>query len=406
MLKSERVAGPLKRQQKTRRTKIGGPKKAPASSSLRSPFESLSLAPLRPSGSRKMAPAAMATEMGSGPSRTDRTRDGVRVVKREFIGNVVNTVGFSLPVAVYNINPGVAAVFPWLSIMANQYETYRFHRLTFRYITRCGTSQSGSVILAPDYDASDSPPTTEQQITAYRGAVEDVPWRDISCTLEPSAMFSLGPRKFIRSSTVAFTDIKTYDAGLFLVATVGVDTNLLGKLWVEYDVELFTPQIPTPGAGLIPTFTSMFVASGQDLIVSNTSVVGFTPVFNPLGIVLTTSGTGTAFTPPRGTYLFTFFCDFNASGSPSANTYLNPSINILKNVSVLVPNPMVGTVVFMYAGTGNWSTQLCLQYVVVCSGSDNVELTAVYSTTYPLVTGYTPIYIPGNTSTILTIQPA
>lgn len=108
----------------------------------------------------------------------------------------------------------------------------------------------GSVSLAPDYDAADSTPTSEQQMASFRGASEDVSWKDISTDLLPSSMYSLGPKKFIRTAGLgANQDIKTYDVGSLFVATTDGTPGPAGVLWAEYDIEFFDPQIPPGGLG-------------------------------------------------------------------------------------------------------------------------------------------------------------
>jgi len=105
--------------------------------------------------------------------------------------------------------------------------------------------------MAPDYDAADVAPVSEQIISNYAEIVEDAPWKDICCVLRPSGMHALGPKKFVRFSTVASTDIKTYDVGTLFLATVDGTAVNWGKLWVEYDIEFFEPQLnPLGNAGL------------------------------------------------------------------------------------------------------------------------------------------------------------
>jgi hypothetical protein len=57
-------------------------------------------------------------------------------------------------------------------------------------------------------------------------------------------MHQPGQRKFVRSQALAANlDIKTYDSGNLFVFTVdSAAAASWGKLWVEYDVDLFTPQ--------------------------------------------------------------------------------------------------------------------------------------------------------------------
>lgn len=167
-----------------------------------------------------------------------------RMVHREFVALVSGTVAFTA--TNYSINPSNSTLFPWLASQAIFWEQYRFTKLTFEYITRCSATTSGSVLLAPDYDVLDAPPATEVAMCSYADCVECAPWTNIKCALRVPAMHSSGPRKFTRSGVVPNSDQKTYDVGSFNIATVGMaDTAAVGKLWVDYVIELYNPQMPT-----------------------------------------------------------------------------------------------------------------------------------------------------------------
>jgi len=175
-----------------------------------------------------------------------RNQDGsVRVTHREFIKNIVGSDEYLLS-TVLPVNPGIGDVFPWLSTFANSFEMYEFNSLVFKYYTRTGSNTSGSVIMSPDYDASDLAPTNEADQCQFKDTTEDAPWKDQSCRLTKSAMHPLGKRKFTRFGAIpSGSDVKLYDVCNFFVASS--DGNVgekWGKLWVEYDIELAIPQKP------------------------------------------------------------------------------------------------------------------------------------------------------------------
>jgi hypothetical protein len=175
-----------------------------------------------------------------------------RVQHKEFIQNVSGTTNFTVALFLA-LNPGLAGTFPWLSNIANNFEQYRVRMMRFCYLTRTGTNIPGSVLMAPDYDASDVQPVSEQIMSNYAEIVEDAPWKDICCLLRPSGMHALGPKKFVRNGIVPGQDLKTTDVGTFILATVdGTNVNW-GKLWVEYDVEFYEPQLNPNGSSLATT---------------------------------------------------------------------------------------------------------------------------------------------------------
>lgn len=245
-----------------------------------------------------------------------------RVQNSELVATVAGSVAFAS--VAYPLNPGLAGTFPWLSEIAGQWQQYRFHKLCFRYVTRTATSTVGSVVLSPDYNPNDPPPTTEAQASNTQDAVEDVTWKDLVCKLDPSAMFPFGPRKQIRRSLVA-ADESVYDAGtMFLCTLEETGTSAIGKLWVDYDVELFVPQ-NSPNTDTLPLICSCFNSAGDQTFVTATpaTVLLATEQYNPLGIVNATS----VFTPLAGVYKVTA----QAGTTDSAAELVTCSLEILKN---------------------------------------------------------------------------
>lgn len=250
-------------------------------------------------GGEASAPVSMSSAQKTKAPRVDQTKGGVRIRHRELIGTVNGSVAFTA--TKFACNPGLSATFPWLAPQAVQWEQYRFHRLAFEFITRTSTATVGSVLLAPDYDPRDPSPSSEAQVSAYQDAVEDAAWRDQRCVLNVDSMHSLGPRKFVRSAAIGLSDIKTYDAAnFFMCTTEEVNTNAVGKLWVDYDVELYVPQIgsSTSSSSLDASLYSQ-VAS-QTLASNVGEAVAFdTTVLDNLGIGTPAVG---VFTPPAGNY--------------------------------------------------------------------------------------------------------
>jgi len=229
----------------------------------------------RPPRGQASVAAAYATGQRSSAPRIEASRDQSRIVHRELIGSMTGSTAFAVAQSV-PLNPGMASFAPWLATQAQSWERYRFNKLRFCYYTRTGSNVPGSMMLAPDYDAADSAPVSEQVASSYEDVEEDAPWKDICCVLRPSALHALGPTKFVRSGALAPNqDIKTYDAGTLYACTVdgvnvgGVGVNW-GKLWVEYDVTLLTPTLNPAGggplaalhlSGAVPTTANMLGAA-------------------------------------------------------------------------------------------------------------------------------------------------
>jgi len=208
------------------------------------------------------AAAAYATGQHTGEAKIFRSgKDSCRIVHRELISSISGTAAFTVQSQIA-LNPGLQASFPWLSTQAQAWERYRFNKLRFRFYTRTGSNVPGSVMLTPDFDAADPAPISESIASSYECCEEDAPWKDITCTLPQRSLMGDMKEKTIRLGALqANQDIKTYDAGNLFVCTVDGTAVGWGKLWVEYDVTLFQPQVPAGG----------FQASGTLFANSNTT---------------------------------------------------------------------------------------------------------------------------------------
>lgn len=191
---------------------------------------------------------ALATARGFETRGMQLTHRGFsqRIRHTEFLRTLAGSVAYSY--AQYPLNPGIVRTFPWLGTQAQKWEQYHVHSFRVHYRPRCAATTSGSVMMAIDYDPADEPPTSEAQIMTYYGAQENAAWKEISISADPSAIHGLGPRKFTRSISTS-GDSRTFDFGRLYLATVGMaGATDVGKIFVEYDIELFVPQTETPSA--------------------------------------------------------------------------------------------------------------------------------------------------------------
>jgi hypothetical protein len=240
--------------------------------------------------------------VSTSPKVTQKNGKSVRIAHRELVnGSVSSNTIFSVS-STYALNPGLAATFPWLAPQAQQGEQYRCHKLRFDYVPIVPTSQAGDIMLVPDYDASDPPPTTETQALDNVGAVTDSVWANVCCDLDVPSMHALGPRRYVRPCNIA-GDIKTFDVGTMFICTNNVTTTpTIGKLFVEYDFEFFTPQNSPSGATAPQQSSWYFIAILQTLTTATPVAVNFAStgkIFDPLGVGVPVTGT---FTPAAGVY--------------------------------------------------------------------------------------------------------
>lgn len=258
------VVTPPPKQKKKKRSK----KKQP------SPIESHVLV----SGVSK-APVAQQRTVRQGAPRFTNGKESVTVSHREYIADISRTSNV-FDSTIVRINPGVANSFPWLSQVAGRFESYTFSRLDYIFEPMVATTQSGSVMMAIDFDAADTSAPDKTTLMSYKGAVRSAPWQ--ACRLVSSAIDreKMVKERFVRTGAVpAGTDVKTYDMGNLQLSTVGTGaaTVVLGELYVEYTVTLRTPQIATsPGLTLQRKTTQSGVIQirGGNIVANIANVVG------------------------------------------------------------------------------------------------------------------------------------
>jgi len=192
------------------------------------------------------------------------SKDGLRVKHREYVGDVGETSSTWSVVNSFPINPGMPSTFPWLSMLAQVFETYEVHSLAFIYQAALPTSTAGTVYLSYDYDPADSAPGNKAAMMSNMSAVACSSWASSRLPYVPQGNHL--NNKFTRNTTLASgLDIKTYDAGTFYVAAEGFAVSTPGNIFVEYDVTLRIPQIPTT----IESAQSLRITYGSTSALSN-----------------------------------------------------------------------------------------------------------------------------------------
>ncbi len=223
------------------------------------------------------------------------------ICHREYLGDILGTTAFtnnSFP-----LNPGISTTFPWLSVIAQNYQQFRFHGLIFEFrplITDFVTSGApGVVVLATNYNADQAPYMTKQEMENSEYAVSVKPTLPLLHGVECATLQTVLNQMYVRTGTLpASNDLKFTDLGLLQLGTQSNPAGIaLGELWVSYCVEFFKPILPIDVGGT--------VASGQ----SDKTVV--TAATNPLGAAtrflkstngLAVSGTTITFNGEPGNY--------------------------------------------------------------------------------------------------------
>lgn len=227
---------------------------------------------------RVRAPVATSMAMGRRvPPRVRSNGASIHVTHTEFVGTVLST-GTAFNGAAYSVQPGLTTLFPWLAPIANRYESYKMRSLRFRYTPSVPTTAAGLIMMVMDFDASDPSPITASELLNMNDNAQAPVWKDVSF----QANLAVGdkmPSHYVRDGPVPSTDIKTYDIGNFYIASEGVTAGTIGLLYVDYTIELYTPQINlrnSPSYGC--TISSTGMTSSTTLLTTNvvTGVAPFT----------------------------------------------------------------------------------------------------------------------------------
>lgn len=271
-----------------------------------------------------------------------------RIRHREFVQDITGQIAQNINT--FPINPGLVLLFPWLSRIAGNFESYQFYDLCFRFETEASSASTGTVLLSVDYDASDAPPTTKQQALAYRGAVRSSPW--CAC-VHTSIKEDLTKRKsyFVRAGGLSTSnDITLYDTGNLFVMTIGqVGTAVVGELWVEYDIKLMTPRSLSAGGGNAVWGRYFLGVDNSQLAVYNSGNLPVTQVNSGTTTAVSTwtfqqpwqgvitaniGGTGIGVTTVTGTGGVTAFASNTNAGSTGIT--LKAEINAVQGQTVIL----------------------------------------------------------------------
>jgi hypothetical protein len=290
-------------------------------------------------------PAAMSAVMkNGGPTQRSLAGGAMEISHTEQVTeNLSGSADFSV-IATIPLQPGLRSVFSWLSGVATRFDQYALKKCRLRYVPNAPTDRQGTIIIAPDYDALDPPPTSERIATAMADSVTSPVWREITVDLDPKKLMALGPRRFVRTTKVINSDLKTYDCGNIFVCAAGFVAEQLnaGKIFVDYTVQLFAPEIAdekgSPDAILDRTDTFAWTSESIDRDTVGTTTLG--------GITSYPSEAGnwSVFGGDRlkcvlaGRYRFDAFCNVAATATQGS---LQTRLEVLKN-----------DVLFLVAGYG------------------------------------------------------
>jgi len=245
-------------------------------------------------GKMSSAPVSLQRQVRTQRAKISSLKNGdCRIVHREYIGEVVAGAGTpsAFNVNQYSLNPGLQQSFPWLSKIAQNYESYKFNRFQVCYETEAPSSLGGSLVIALDYDALDVAPATKQQALAYRESVRSAPWSPCCHYSLQEDLHKLKSHYVRFGAAPANSDLKTYDAATINIITQGVTTAAAtcGEVYFEYDILLMSPLYePIYSSG------SLYNATGAGCATTNVLgtggvAIGVIGISNALNVVTLTN---------------------------------------------------------------------------------------------------------------------
>lgn len=196
----------------------------------------------------------MGTKVGPTLPKFDKDgRRGTRITEREFLGDVragfqLSSGSTSFSNSVFPLNVTSSTTFPWLSTIAQQYDQWEPHGIVFEFVSTSssynGTNQAlGTVIMATDYDITDPPFSTKQNMENA----------DYSCSTRPAENLVHGvecdpEERPVKLFYTGSNQASLSHLGNFQLATQGCSAVnvVLGELWVSYDITFYKKQLVDP----------------------------------------------------------------------------------------------------------------------------------------------------------------
>lgn len=309
------------------------------------------------------------------------------VCHREYLGDIMGTTAFNN--TSYPLNPGMAATFPWLSSIADNYQEYKFHGVIFEFrplITDFVTGGApGVIVMATNYNADLPVYTTKQIMENSEYAVSVKPTLALIHGVECSPTQTDPSIKYVRNGALATgQDLKNYDWGNFQFATQSNPVQNLGELWVSYCVEFYKPVLLTT-SGPAPTLLSFH--NGRTTTAAASAPLGSVQYSTSGALAATVTGTTVTFTGVAGQYyqLNVSWYGFTAAAVvPPVVTYTNATTKLFYRTGNddYVTNPGSGSV-----------TKLNYQAVLQATAAGNVVATFGLAGTLPTTSTTCDIFV-------------
>jgi hypothetical protein len=172
---------------------------------------------------------------------------------RELVGTVAaaataswQLLGHSGYTPGYDINPANEVVFSWLATQAPCWEKYKFSKLKFELVPGNPSTSPGRVYAMVEYDYDDPIPTSLKTMGAAYGLKTSDIWKPFSLEVNCPQMNSGMATRYVSSaSRINGVEPRTVFGGYIVFAAAGCTAGATWDIFVDYEVELMIPQMPS-----------------------------------------------------------------------------------------------------------------------------------------------------------------
>lgn len=255
------------------------------------------------SGDYSVSSNSLTQRVAAGGTIPAMHKEGQTVIVRhkEFISEVLSNTTFKVQQQ-FNINPGLSLTFPWLAGIAAQFSEYRIRGMVYHYVPTSGDAINGtnpaigSVMLQTSYRASESAPTSKIELLNEYWSSEAKPSEPFCHPIECDPKENPFNVQYIRTGSVPAGDsVLMYDLGKTTLAVSGMPAtnNVVGDLWVTYEIELRKPILSD--------------LNGTDVLTLSSYATSYVSAAVPFGTnMIISAGTSFAILPIFGTNTITF----------------------------------------------------------------------------------------------------
>jgi hypothetical protein len=207
----------------------------------------------------------------------------VRVRKEEYIGDLYTGTGSptAFTLDTFDLNPANPALFPWLSVIANNFEEYEFKGLIVTLKTMASdvsTAQSlGTMFGATQYDIDDPPFTNKQELLNYYFAnsvkISDTVLIPVECDRKQNVLQHL----YVPTGNIIpdGADSKFYNLGILSLGTYGCPgaNSPVAEVWISYEVDFYKPKLALGGELGLGLYSAVWTSTTPTLSAPFTGAV-------------------------------------------------------------------------------------------------------------------------------------